>query len=203
MYAIGAEFSSTVISAVFIGFFVTVQLSYSWMQMALSALLIFTHHGILVVLAMTRIFPKDNRVHRLDGLESYRAKGSQTLEAVIVLAILLRATFVVILMSRLDERETREDYIVDARTRHRRNVSQRVVESMVPGPVANEMRACMARGLPPSMSWKFDMTCILQSDIVGFTRRVQENRIRFLTSVGHERHTRDNLILPPLFFSYT
>ena len=175
MYAIGAEFSSSAITVVFMGLTVVRQLSYSWMHVAFAAFVIFTHHTVLVVCAMCHV--QAGLVDRMNDTASYQAPNSQLFHAICTLAVVLRGVVLTIGTSRLDEREAREDFILDARTRHRRNVSQRVVEAMVPGPVANEMRSRMARGLPPSLSWKFDMICILQSDIVGFTRRACENRI--------------------------
>ena len=174
MYAIGAEFSASAITVVFMGLTVVRQLSYSWMHVAFAAFVISTHHTVLV--ASSRCHVQAGRANRLDSLASYQAPNSQVFHAICTLLIVLRGVVLTISTSRLDEREAREDFILDARTRHRRNVSQRVVDSMVPGPVANEMRSLMAQGLPPSLSWKFDMICILQSDIVGFTRRVHENR---------------------------
>ena len=168
MYAISAEFSSTAITVVFMGLTVVRQLSYSWMHVAFAAFVIFTHHIVLVACAMCHV--QAGRANRLDSMAPYQAPNSQVFHAMCTLLVVLRGVVLTIGTSRLDEREAREDLILDARTRHRRNVSQRVVESMVPGPVANEMRSRMAQGLPPSLSWKFDMICILQSDIVGFTR---------------------------------
>ena len=169
MYAVGAEFSSSTLTLVFMGVTVARQLASSWMEVAAAVFAVLTHHAVLVGCSMSHA--QADHVNRLDGLASYRAYGSNVFEAVVVLVVILRGATFSFETARLDEREAREEFILGARTRHRRNVSQRVVGSMVPGPVADEMRSRMAQGLPPSLSWKFDMTCILQSDIVGFTRR--------------------------------
>ena len=173
-YSIGAEFSASVVTSVFYGFMGARLLSSSWIQVAISTVVVAVHHSVLIIDGLSR--GPASRPSRLDGISAYGAPGSRAFEATFLCLAFLRALVLAVATSRLEDWEAREDYILDARTRHRRNVSQRVVESMVPGPIANEMRLRMAQGLPPSLSWKFDMICILQSDIVGFTRRVHENR---------------------------
>ena len=167
-FTIGAEFSASTLGTVFFGFMAARQLSSSWIQVALSAFVICVYHTVLVIVALTRA--TNSHVNRLDSLASYNVHGSQLFEAVYLFVAFIRGVVLVVATSRIEDRETREDYILDAGSRHCRNVSQSVVESMIPGPVAAEMRSRMAQGMPPSLSWKFDMVCILQSDIVGFTR---------------------------------
>ena len=41
---------------------------------------------------------------------------------------------------------------------------------MMPAPVAAEMRLALDAGIVPSLAWHFDAVCIVQSDIVGFTK---------------------------------
>ena len=41
---------------------------------------------------------------------------------------------------------------------------------MLPRPVSDRVRAQLSEGLPPSLAWRFDAVCVLQSDIVGFTK---------------------------------
>ena len=168
-FTLGAEFRSTAVAVTFLGFSCAQQLSLrSWTLVAISALVIFAHHAVLILVSLTRV--QGGRPSHLEGLSSYRVAGSIAIEATFLLLVVLRCSVISVVTARVEERDAREDFILGARTRHRRNVSQRVVESMVPGPVASEMRSRMAQGLPPSLSWKFESVCILQSDIVGFTR---------------------------------
>ena len=136
--------------AVFIAWIGALQLARSlWIPSFVTGLIIFVHHAVLVIVAV---------VTTKEGAEvdSLSAPGARAIESAFVLAMLLVSAITITSNIRHSEREARVDFVLKYRTKHRRDISERLVGSMLPGPIAADVRIAVENGLPPSLAWRFD-----------------------------------------------
>ena len=110
MYAGGDELTSGAVAALLIAWLGAKQLSmWSWMQASVAGGVIFVHHAVLVLYAAG--------VGRHEGLPSFSAPSAHAVEAVVTVFIILRSIVLIPLSMRADEREAREDFILEYRTK--------------------------------------------------------------------------------------
>ena len=158
----------------FIAWIGALQLARSlWIPSFVTGLIIFVHHAVMIILnALESASGSSRDVGELD----FASPEARAIEAVFVIVNLFLVAMFMTASIRHSERAARVDFVLKYHAKHRRNIAERLVDSMLPGPIAAEVRIAVENGLPPSLAWRFDSVCVLQSDIVGFTKCVSRAR---------------------------